>query len=228
MLDAPDTEIVKNQIAHRKQGTLAESYEIELLRKDGDKISVYVSPQDISHSGGQPDGSFAIFTDITLYKEAEKILSQEKDNLEKKVRQRTAELEERNTALKVLLDQRNQDKRKLEETIMSNIRALIEPNLNQLKNSRLSSRQEVTVNILESNLNEITSPFLNRLSLTYLKLTPTEIQVANFLKHGATTKEIAKALNLSQRTIDTHRYNIRKKVGIKGKGINLKTYLASL
>ncbi|MFO7559124.1 MAG: PAS domain S-box protein [Desulfobacterales bacterium] len=227
-LDDRNRQIVKDQMSNRRQGAPAESYEIELLRKDGSKISVNLSPRDVCDSEGKYKGSFAVFTDITLYKEAKEILYQAKDELEKKIRQRTDELEERNIALKVLLSQRDRDKKKLEETIMSNIKTLIEPNLTRLKNSRTDRRQKATIKILESNLNEIISPFLNRRSLTYLKLTPTEIQVANFLKHGATTKEIAKSLDLSQRTIDTHRFNIRKKIGIKGKRINLRTYLSSL
>jgi len=61
-----------------------------------------------------------------------------------------------------------------------------------------------------------------------MRLTPTEIQIANFIKHGASSKDIADSLGLSQRTVDTHRYNIRKKIGIGGKGVNLRTYLLAL
>jgi len=227
-LDDHNLQIVKNQMSSRRQGSPASSYEVELLRKDGSKLSVYVSPKDMFDSEGQYKGSFAVFTDITMYKQAKDILHQAKNKLIEKVRQRTAETEEKNIALKVLLSQRDQDKVRLEKTIMSNIRVLVEPNLIRLKKSGLNSKQKTAVKILESNLKEIASPFINNLSSNYLKLTPTEIQVANLLKHGATTKEIAKSLDLSQRTIDTHRYNIRRKIGIKGKPINLRTYLSSL
>ena len=111
---------------------------------------------------------------------------------------------------------------------MSNVKELLIPNINRLKSSTLSSKQQTALNVLESNLNEMVSPFVNSVSSTLMKLTPTEIQVANFIKHGASSKDIAESLNLSQRTVDTHRYNIRKKLGVRGKGINLRTYLLSL
>ena len=139
----------------------------------------------------------------------------------------TNELEEKNNTLKVLLNQRGDEETKNKENIMANVEKLIKPCLKRLKSGPLTGNQQIELNILESNLNEIISPLINKLSSSYLKLTPTEIQVANFIKHGASSKEIAKSLKLSQRTVDTHRYNIRKKLGIKGKGVNLRTFLLS-
>jgi len=165
--------------------------------------------------------------DITEKKRLEEALLQANKGLEEKVNERTVELEEKNITLKVLLGQRGDDKKKLEEAIMSNVKELVLPNLTRLKNSTLSSKQQTALNVLESNLNEIISPFAGNVSSSYLKLTPPEIQVANFIKHGASSKDIADSLALSQRTIDTHRYNIRKKIGIGGKGVNLRTYLSS-
>ena len=96
--------------------------------------------------------------------------------------------------IKVLLDQRGDDKKKLEETMMSNVKELVIPNLTRLKNNSLNSKQQTALNILESNLNEIISPFVNNVSSSYMKLTLTEIQVANFIKHGASSKDIANSL----------------------------------
>ena len=92
----------------------------------------------------------------------------------------------------------------------------------------LLGKYKESLNILESNLNDIISPFLQRLSIKNSKLTTAQIQVANLVKEGKTTKEIADLLGLSQKTIEDHRKSIRKKLGILGKNINLKSFLTQM
>ncbi|MGD2100343.1 MAG: PAS domain S-box protein [Desulfobacterales bacterium] len=180
--------------------------------------------------------AFTVFVkDITDQRRNEKALHTVREELEQRVRERTRELEEKahnleevNTALKVLLKRLDEDKKAVEEKILFNLRQLIEPVLEKLKTGRLTERQKNLMDTLESNLAEITSPFARRFSDSFMKLTPTEIQVANFIRQGKTTKEIAEMLNLSPKTIEFHRDNIRTKIGIKNKKINLRTHLLSI
>jgi PAS domain S-box-containing protein len=227
-LDEKNQNILKAHIDDRKKGLHAESYELELTRKDKTKISLLVSPKGLYTSDGKYKGSFAIFSDITFLKLTENMLLETQKQLEEKVKERTRELEEKNVALKVLLTQRGDDKKKLEETMMSNVKNLLLPNLSRLKHAMAGPTHLAALDMLEANLNEIISPFMEKGSALFKKLTPMEIEVANFIKHGASTKDIAESLGLSRRTIDTHRYNIRKKIGISGKGVNLRTYLSNL
>jgi DNA-binding CsgD family transcriptional regulator len=133
-----------------------------------------------------------------------------------------------NTALRVLLKRREEDKAELEEKVLSNVRDLVLPYMERLRQTRLDANQMLCLDILESNLNDIISPFARKLSSKYLSLTPTEIRVANLVKEGKTTKEIAEFMHLSDKTIESHRNNVRKKLGIKGKKTNLRTRLLSI
>ncbi len=180
--------------------------------------------------------SFTVFVkDVTDQHKNEKAMHTVREELEHRVRERTRELEEKaqnleevNTALKVLLKRLDEDKQVLEEKVLFNVRQLIEPILEKLKNGRLTERQKNLLDTLESNLNEVISPFAHHLSNSLMKLTPTEIQIANFIRQGKTSKEIADLLNLSVKTIEFHRDNIRTKIGIKNKKINLRTHLLTL
>ena len=147
---------------------------------------------------------------------------------EKELEIKTNNLKEVNAALRVLLKRRDADKTELEEKVLFNMKELVTPYLEKLKKCGLDERQKAYVSILESNLNDIISPFSRSLSSKYLNLTPNEIQVANLVKQGKTTKEIADLLNVSGKTIESHRASIRKKLKIKNKKANLRTHLLFL
>ena len=163
--------------------------------------------------------------EILNRKKAEQDLQRQRLELKKKA----AGLSEANAALKVLLRQRETDRIELEEKVLLNAKLLISPYLDKLKNRRiLGAKERAYVDIIESNLNEIVSPFVRSLSAKFFKLSPTEMQVINLIRQGKTTKQIAETMNVATSTIDFHRNNIRNKIGIKNKQINLSTYLSSL
>jgi PAS domain S-box-containing protein len=168
-------------------------------------------------------------TNIQLEQEIE-----ERKRVEEALRKREVELEaqshhleEVNTALKVLLKQREDDKKELGENVLSNVKELISPYIERLNKSRLNTNQKTLVNIMESNLQNIISPFISKLSSRHFNFTPMEIKVANLIKEGKTNKEIAELLCLSKNTILFHRHNIRRKLGLTNKKINLQSHLLS-
>jgi DNA-binding CsgD family transcriptional regulator len=157
------------------------------------------------------------------------MLAQEKLRLqEKELQQKTEKLEETNIALKVLLDYRQRDREQLEERIVANIRELAAPYLQKLLDSPLDQRQRTLVDIVVNHLDDIISPFLNRLSAINLLLTPQEIEVAAMVRQGRSSQEIADVLGVSVATISFHRKKLRRKLGLSRNGANLRTYLLSL
>ncbi len=141
---------------------------------------------------------------------------------------KSMELEEMNTALKVLVDHYKNDQRELEERIVSNIKVRIIPYLDKLKQTRLDIGQQALVEIIERSFRDISSPFLKLVTKEYFRFTPKEIEIICLIKEGKTTKEIAKILCLGKRTIDSYRDNIRIKLGVAKQKLNLQTYLLSI
>jgi len=94
-----------------------------------------------------------------------------------------------------------------------------------LKNSELDEKQKGYLNILGSSLEEIVLPLSRDLAVSETNLTPSEVRIANLIKLGKSSKEIAESLNLSIKTIESHRRNIRTKLGIEKKKTNLRSYL---
>ena len=161
-------------------------------------------------------------SDITQQKQAEEALRER----EAALKVRTSELEEVNSALRVLM-KGMEDKKALEENVSSNVKGLVAPYAEKLRKSGLDAKQMAYLNILESNLNDITSPFAHKFCSKYSRLTPAEIQIAYLVKDGKTTRRIAELLNLSVRTIESHRQNIRMKIGAKNRKANLRSLLLS-
>jgi DNA-binding CsgD family transcriptional regulator len=194
-----------------------------------------ISGAPIFLSADKIHSSIATFIDITDKKKAEKALVKAHAELEKRVKERTRELEiktqnleEANIALKVLLKKREEDKKDIEYNILTNARKLIEPYFDKIRKTKLDSQRNAFLNIMESNLQEITSQFARKISIRELNLTHTEIQVSNMIRNGNSSKEIAGIMNVSKRTVDAHRRNIRKKFGLVQKRANLRSYLLSL
>ncbi|MBN2706125.1 MAG: PAS domain-containing protein [Deltaproteobacteria bacterium] len=134
-------------------------------------------------------------------------------------------LEEANIALRVILKAREEDKNELEKKVLANMKRLVMPYLEKLEKSKLSSRQRDLVAGLHGGLDDLVSPFSQKLCSPMLNLTPREIQVASLIKEGRSNKAIAEFMNVSLRTVEFHRENIRKKIGLVNRKVNLRSQL---
>jgi DNA-binding CsgD family transcriptional regulator len=174
--------------------------------------------------GRGPMHALVSHENITPLKLAQERLGQQRAELERKA----VELEEVNTALRVLLKQREQDRAELEEAVFGNLRELVLPLLERLKSSGLRPREKALAESIERQLNEIAAPLLRRLGAARGLLTPQEIQVSALVREGRSTKEIAGLLRVSGATVSFHRKNLRRKLGLGRTAQNLRSYLLSL
>lgn len=225
-------------------------YEKGLLRivsKDGRELLVEYN-NSLAQGLEGPQFVRGVGRDITAEHEARKALEKSeeqlriaRDELEKRVQERTKELresnkkleektlslEEANITLRVLLTTKHEAKREIEERMLANIKSLILPLLRKMKVGRLGPAQMANIEMIESNLNQRIASFDDDIISKNYNFTPTEVQVANLIREGKSSKEIAMLLNTAVSTIHTHRDNIRIKLGIKNKKINLRTNLIS-
>ena len=165
---------------------------------------------------------------LTKVAERHKETSKELRLSEKKLQKRSESLQEANIALEVLLRRRDQEKIEFEEEVQANIARMVFPFLDKLKKTKLDNNQIDLVEIIDKNLKRSFTSLDARLLVSLARLTPTEFKVANHVKQGMSTKEIAETMKISRRTVETHRDNIRKKIGIKKKGVNLRKFLLSV
>jgi PAS domain S-box-containing protein len=186
--------------------------------------------------GGRVDRLAFFARDITGHVTARKDIRRARDHMELRVAERTKELQNKtenlmevNTALKVLLKKQDVDRTEFEEKVVANVKELVLPYVEKIKKRAVNDgKLNAYLEVLEANLNSIISPFSHKLSSKFYNLTSTEIAVAKLVKQGRSTKQIADILSASNKTIETHRLNIRKKLGLTNKKANLRTYLLSL
>jgi PAS domain S-box-containing protein len=184
--------------------------------------------QFISTSVMNRDGllqfSNGIIFDITERVEVTEKLRQKEEELEKK----TSKLAQLNTALQVLVEQREQEINDIERGMLNTFDRLILPYLQDLSGTPLTDQQMTSLEIIRSNLQKIRSPLSKRLSDWRRTLTPAEIRIVDLIRNGKRTKEIAEFLHISTNAVSFHRKRIRKKLGLTGEKINLISYLQSL
>ena len=199
-----------------------ERFERTCRKKNGELIDIEVSQNFLEINNEK--FYFYFFSDISKRNRALAELSER----EKQLAEQSQNIEEANVALRVLLKRVETDKKALEEDVLFNIKDLVFPYLDKLKKTGVNALQASYLNVITTNLKDVISSFPSHLSNQYSELTPSEIQIANLVKQGKSSKEVSEILGLSPRTIETHRRNMRKKLGIRSHGTNLRTYLSSM
>ena len=156
---------------------------------------------------------FALGTDITEHRALHRALEASGELL----RRQAAALEDANTALRVILEQRNKDRVELERTILTNARTMVVPLLERLQKKLASAPEVIYADAAIQNLNELVYPFaesLDALAGSETWLSVREREIANLIRAGKSSSEIAEALFISPTTVAFHRKNLRRKFGL--------------
>jgi len=215
---------VQNQMEKlKKTGSLL--YDFQHRLEDGSIREVEVSSSRIEIHGKVY--FYSIVYDITERKLAREELQKAHDELEQRVLRRTADLEKTNATLAMMLDYARKTEADIKERVVASLRANILSITDALKKQQLSASVQDLVELLETSTRDLAHPLSRNLESQLLKLTAREMQLANFIRLGKSTKEMMVLLNLSAKTIETHRNNLRRKLGLRHKKINLRTFLNS-
>jgi DNA-binding CsgD family transcriptional regulator len=135
-------------------------------------------------------------------------------------------IQETNMALRAVLSRLEEEKREIRASILANIQKILMPIVFELE-LQVTGRQRSYVTLLRQNLQEIASPFLTQMSRNHLEMTPVEIAIGTMIRNGLSTKEIADLRCISPATVRRHRENIRRKLNLKNRKVNLVTFLQS-
>lgn len=177
---------------------------------------IIISPIKDSH--GNIDRLLSVSRDITERKKAEDQLKEYTSKLE----EQKISLEQKNLALKEIIEHIERTKNRMKEDIAINIDETLMPIVGKLKIKGVSPRY---IKLLGHHLKNLSSSFGRKITQRNARLTSREIEICNMIKGGLASKDISELLNLSRQTIEKHRKNIRKKLGLSNKKANLSSYL---
>lgn len=220
--EAQRTKEIYNQLKKEKRSFAF--IECQFVHKNGNITDAEISGVPIYNERGRFCGYLGIHRDITLRKRLERSLMEQEADL----KMESFRLNEINNALNILVRQKENEKKDLENSVVTNIKELVLPYLSELKKTGLDAKQQALVDIMQANINNIVSPFVQKITSKYINLTPTEIKIASFIKEGKTAKAIAQILNVSESAVNLHRQHVRDKLGLSKKKIGLRTYLMSM
>jgi PAS domain S-box-containing protein len=197
------------------KGKLDSPYEVSWNAKNGASLNWEIRISAIKENG-VTTAFQSIARDVTHRKA-----------LEQELHDKNHQLVEKNIALKEILNQLESEKTILQNQMGENINRLIIPLVKNLKSSTSESQRQ-SCELLLRRLNDIIAPFSYKLSSGSNGLTNKELDICDMIKHGYSSKEIGGQMNISHRTVETHRNSIRKKLNLANSDINLQSYLKTL
>ncbi|MEW5735140.1 MAG: PAS domain S-box protein [Thermodesulfobacteriota bacterium] len=229
-----DREMVAKNALDRLAGRPAPTrYDFRIVNKSGATLWVRIMAR-ITDYQGRPAVAGSL-VDVTEIHHRQDELSQSNEELSRSLIEKNEDLEvkarqltEVNEALHKLNEQMREQKEDLKRRMVGNVEDLVLPYLERLKETPLNTDQKICVNVLSTNLTEIVAPFAQKIGTGRSNLTPREIEVANLVRMGHTSKDISRIMDISKRAVEFHRDSLRRKLGLKKSKKNLRAHLSAI
>jgi PAS domain S-box-containing protein len=219
LLDDLNRAVLRDQMLRRERGA-RDPYELQWNHKSGRPVTTIVSPESILDDTGRVVGAFAVFTDITERKAAERLIKQTTEQLDAERRA----LEEKNIALKQVLAHLEEEKQEFRQTLTSELTEVVTPAMTRLRR-QADPALRPDIEVLEQGIRDILAANVDTFRSLYAHLSSREIQVCDLIDAACSSKQISDRLNLSLLTVHKHREAIRRKLGLQGEEVNLGTFL---
>ena len=144
---------------------------------------------------------------------------------QEELRGKKAEVEEMNIALRQVIRSVEEERQELREQLSNQVKAHMLPALEQVAKADSAEIRDGYISLIEEQLTGLTEEGAVDCDSELLRLSPREFRVCQLIQMGQSGKEISRALSISFETLQTHRKNIRRKLGLRGKSISLYQYL---
>jgi PAS domain S-box-containing protein len=223
LLEVEDRNRAAAEIARELSVETGRPLEYELIAKAGKRLKMAAYPRR-TLNGGPSTGLRTVVLDVSEMLQSKQTLKY----MEMKLEERNKALQETNTALKALVREWESEKKEYVLSVTSTIKGSLLPLLEGLKKNRVPPEVGGCLDVLESKLDSLASSLFDALASRYPSLSTKELRVADLIRDGKTTKEIAGLFHITPAAVDFHRNSIRRKLGITGRKVNLQSYLLSL
>ena len=147
--------------------------------------------------------------------------------LKERLRQEKANRREMYITMRNLMKAYEKEKTGVEKGISHKIDTLLIPTIEKIRREQSPNFRNTFLDLLQEQLIGLTRGFATEIDGRFLRLTRTEMSICQLIQTGLSSKDIAARLKLSYETVQTHRKNIRKKLGIKGRKVSLYGLLAT-
>lgn len=186
--------------------------ELQARRVDGQTFPADVTVKRI-HLEGRPY-YLLVIRDLTESKRLHQLLRQER-----------AQRREMFSTIGNLMKAFEKEKKRLAHSIYRRIETLLLPALANIRKESDATIRNGYLEVMKSQLIGMTQGFTGEMDGRFLDMTRTEMRVCHLVQSGYASKEIAEKMHIAFETVQVHRRNIRRKLGLNGQKVNLYAFL---